>query len=147
MTTLHLGVLDVGYTDAQGTTTTGDVAEILESKYHIMRTFVELKEDLIARVLVDQVAGAIESIAQVKRMTPDWKPSMGKIEEAFRDFLDAGEMQRQFTANAQPLPEALTIQAAAEGINHRRKNPDTGEKRTAFIDTGLYQSSFRAWVT
>lgn len=147
MTTLHLGVLDVGYTDAQGTTTTGDVAEILESRYHIMRTFVELKEDLIARVLVDQVAGAIESIAQGKRMTPDWKPSMGKIEEAFRDFIDSGEMQTQFTSFAQTLPEGLTIQAAAEGINHRMKDPDTGTSRVAFKDTGLYQASFRAWVT
>lgn len=146
MTTLHLGVLDVGYTGEEGATTTGDVAEFLEARYHIMRTFLELKEDKIAAVLVDQVAGAIESIAQGRRITPNWKPSMGKIEQAFRDFLDAGEMQKQFAVASQPVPEALTIKAAAEGINHRMKDPDTGKKRTAFIDTGLYQASFRAWV-
>lgn len=147
MTTLHLGVVDVGYTGEQGSTTTGDVAQFLEDRYHIMRTFLEINEGFIARELVNQAAGAIESIAQGRRISPNWKPAMGKVEQRFREFLDAGVMQRAFTSRGQAVPEALDIKAAAAGVNHRKKNPNTDKPRTPFIDTGLYQASFRAWVT
>jgi hypothetical protein len=140
MTTLHLGVVDVGYTGEQGSTTTGDVAQYLEDRYHIMRVFVETHEEDIAKELVNQVAGAIESIAQGRRISPNWKPAMGKIEQRFREFLDSGELNRM-------LPEQQQSAAAAAGINHRKKNPNTEKSRQAFIDTGLYQASFRCWVT
>lgn len=140
MTTLHLGVVDVGYTGEQGSKTTGDVAQFLEDKYHIMRTFLELNEDFIAKELVNQVAGQIESIAQGRRVSPNWKPAMGKVEERFRDFLSSGEMSRV-------LPPSQQSVAAAKGISHRKKKVNTGKPRTPFIDTGLYQASFRCWVT
>jgi hypothetical protein len=147
MPTLNLGVVDVGYTDSAGATTTGDVAGYLEDRYHIMRSFVELHEEWIGNALANAVAGAIESAAQGKPAAElDLNPVMGSIEERFRDFLDSGEMQRQFDAGQQALPEALTIEAADKGINHRKENPNTQKPRQAFIDTGLYQASFRAWV-
>lgn len=141
MTTLHFGVVDVGYTGEQGATTTGDVAQFLEDRYHVMRTFLELKEDQIARVLVDQVAGAIESIAQGNRLPrPDWKPSMGKIDRMFRDFLDAGELQHL-------LPKSQKVSEETLRTSSRKKVMKQDEARQAFIDTGHYQASFRAWVT
>lgn len=142
MKQLHLGVVDVAYSDKDGTTTTGDVAEYLEDDYHIMRTFLELNEGFISETLVDQVAGAIESIAQGNRMSSlNLNPAMGKIEERFRDFLDSGEMQRT-------LPATQPIKAADAGVNHRKKKPHAkaNKPRQAFIDTGLYQASFRAWI-
>jgi hypothetical protein len=154
MPTLHLGVVDVGYVDGDGATTTGDVAGYLEGRFHIMRTFLEQEEDFIHGQLVDAVAGAIESIAQ-GRPVPGLNGSLGtkldtrqlfgasvnqRIEERFRDFLDSGEMNRY-------LPATQQSKAAANGINHRKKNPDTGQARQAFIDTGLYQAAFRAWMT
>lgn len=154
MPTLNLGVVDIGYTDGDGTTTTGDVAGYLEGRYHIMRTFLEQEEDFIHDQVVDAVSGAIESIIQ-GRPVPGLNTSLGtkldtrglfgasinqRIEERFRDFLDSGEMNRY-------LPPEQQSQAAAEGINHRKKNPDTEQARQAFIDTGLYQAAFRAWIT
>jgi len=139
---LHLGVVDVGYSDKDGVTTTGDVAEYLENDYHVMRTFLELNEGFIAETLVNQVAGAIESIAQGNHISLlDLKPAMGKVEERFRDFLDSGEMQRT-------LPTTQPIKAADAGVNHRKKHPYAAKNkpRQAFIDTGLYQASFRAWI-
>lgn len=154
MTVLNLGVVDVGYTDSEGSVTTGDVAGWLEDRYHIMRTFLELNEGFIGQCLIDAASGAIESIAQ-GRPVPGLNAELNtrldarqlfgssvneRIEERFRDFLDAGEMNRY-------LPPTQQSQAAAQGINHRKKNPNTGQGRQAFIDTGLYQAAFRAWMT
>ena len=154
MTTLHLGVVDVGYTDGDGTTTTGEVSGYLEDRYHIMRIFAEQEDDFIRKQLVDAVAGAIESIAQ-GRPVAGLNTSLGtkldtrslfgasinqRIEERFRDALDSGELHRY-------LPVSQQSKAAAAGINHRKKDVNSRQARQAFIDTGLYQASFRAWVT
>lgn len=141
MTTLHLGVVDVGYTDDQGATTTGDVAQYLEDRYHIMRSFVELNEHFIARQLVDQVAGAIESIAQGNRLPQlNWKPSMAKVEERFRDFIAAGELQAMLPASQQVSEDTLKTSS-------RTKTQKIQKPRQAFVDTGLFVASFRCWVT
>lgn len=143
MPTLHLGVVDVAYTgpDAKPGVTTGDVATFLEEEYHVMRVFLEMYEEEIGELLANDIAGEIESIAQGKpvgRLSFD--VSTGKIGELFRDFLDAREWKQ---ASAQ------TIAAADEGVNHRKKRPYAAENpaRPEFVDTGLYQASFRAWVT
>jgi hypothetical protein len=138
---LHFGVVDVSYSDDNGGTTTGDVAGYLEDRYHIMRTFLELKEDEIQAILLEQYAGAIESIAQGKRMSKlDLEPAMGKVEAMFRDFLDSGEMNR--------LVGSYAVSDATLKTSARRKSgklPE-GQQRQAFIDSGLFQASFRAWI-
>jgi hypothetical protein len=138
---LHLGVLDVGYTEGNKTTTTGDVAEILEDNYHVMRSFVEIHEDEIADDLAKAMAGVLES--KMSGWTPDFKlpGAMSSIENRFRSFLSAGEMQKL-------LPATQPIKAAEAGISHRKKHPyaKKNKARVAFVDTGLYRQSFRSWV-
>lgn len=135
---LILGVNDVAYTDKGKATTTGDVAEFLENDYHVMRTFVELNEEFIGEELVNAMAGAIESLSHGKPPELDMSGPMGKIEERFRDFLDRGDWSKT---------SAQRIEAAEQGVSHRRKQPYAKrKKRTAFVDTGLYSASFRAWV-
>ncbi|WP_232355973.1 hypothetical protein [Burkholderia vietnamiensis] len=143
MTTLHLGVIDVAYTgpDAKPGVTTGDVATFIEDEYHVMRVFLEMYEEEIGELLANDIAGEIESLAQGKpvgRLSVD--VSTGKIGELFRDFLDAREWKQ---ASAQ------TVAAADEGVSHRKKQEYAPENsaRPEFIDTGLYQSSFIAWMT
>ncbi|MDR3445976.1 hypothetical protein [Dyella sp.] len=141
MAILHLGVVDVSYTDGDGTTTTGDVAGFLEERYHIMRVFLESNEEFISETLVNEVAGAIESIAQGKRVPKlNLAPATGKIEARFREFLDAGELQRL-------LPKSQKVSEETLRISTRKKSGKTDKPRQAFIDSGLYQASFRAWVT
>ena len=140
---LILGVVDVGYVDAEGdSTTTGDVAGILEAKYHPMRSFVELHENDIGQALANAMTGNIESLgmgAPPSRI--NLNGAMAKIEEEFRDFLDKDEM-------GQLLPPSQQSQAALNGVSHRKKNPNSQDNdgRPHFIDTGLYQASFRAWI-
>ena len=79
---------------APGTRSTGDVAEILEAKYHIMEVFFEdVGADVIAGALEHSVAGAIENIAagaSAARLQPTAE-AMGEIETAFRLFLGQQE--------------------------------------------------------
>jgi hypothetical protein len=148
---LHLGVLDVAYSDANGdgSTSTGDVAEILEANYHVMETFYELRREKIAGYLADSMANAIQALVNSGRR-PDTRSTFTfeadqKIETEFRTFLDANEMGRLYAAFT-----GRSLSAAADrGVNHRKKNPyaQSNKARPAFIDTGLYRASFRAWTT
>jgi hypothetical protein len=160
---LHLGVVDQLYTGKQpastaevfaalqagkgvpkksvvhGAVSTGDVAEFLENKYHVMETFFEAHADEIAEAVIGSYAGAAESILQGAPSTLDpFVGAAGDIKAMFNRFLDSGEMERM------GIPGVPT-KAAQEGVSQRFKTRH-GPPRPSFIDTGLYESSFVAWV-
>lgn len=152
MPKLLLGVVDVAYSDGEGAKTTGEVAGYLEDEYHIMCTFLESYEDKIGEFLADAMVGEIEALAQGKPVLifgKDVETQLGdrvisgssvngKIEEAFRDFLDAREWKQT---------SGQAVDAADQGINHRKSQPyKKRNARPEFVDTGLYQASFRAWL-
>lgn len=156
---LHLGIVDVPYVDkeapaaqrkrikagkppAANELTTGDVAEILEDKYHVMEVFYELHKDDIAKNLENSVAGALETI--MLGGPSDIDPFGGgtsEIDERFNDFLTNREMEKLGY-------EGVPTQAALDGVNHRLKHPyaKKNKRRPSFIDTGLYQRSFKSEV-
>lgn len=155
MASLVFGVLEVAYSDAHGPaggpTTTGDVAQILEDRYHVMQTFFDLRKGRIAEFLADGMATAIQNLvagrptlgSAVRNGNPMFDAAQ-RIEHEFRSFLDANEMQKLAIA----LTGAPISAAASKGVNHRKKHPYAKKNRgrPAFIDTGLYRSSFRALV-
>lgn len=154
LTTLHLGVIDLPYADASyksvkrrkpktsssGSKTTGDVATILESKYGIMSFFYEKYETQIMTKLEESFAGAARSMALGAGVTMD--PSAGaatEIEAMFRDFLANKEMDGQVAG--------VATQASLDGVSHRFAQPYKKRRpRPSFIDTGLYEGSFKVWV-
>lgn len=140
MPTLHLGVLDIAYSDpdAPGAVTTGEVAEFLEKKYHVMQVFYELHGQEIADKLGQSVAEQMESLLQGNRTGGLENLSVDGIDNMFRRYLDADEWQKI---------SGQTIAAAKAGVSHRKKGKKRKGSRPAFIDTGLYQQSSRAWMT
>ncbi|MHB1310543.1 MAG: hypothetical protein ACYC3L_00905 [Gemmatimonadaceae bacterium] len=139
---LVLGVLDVAYSDAgsSGATTTGDVAKILEDRYHVMETFYESRRQQVGEWLADSVADAIDGLVKGRNVKPTFDAEQ-KIEASFRAYLSANEW-----SGIVPLTQQIT--AAQMGVSHRKKHPyaSKNKERPAFIDTGLYQASFRAWI-
>lgn len=153
---LHLGVVDVPYvareTAAQrrarvkkaapkpaGAVSTGDVAEFLENKYHVMEVFFELHGDDIANDMAQSVAHAAEAIFNGAPVSLDpLGEATSEIDRRFRDFLSNREM------DSLGYPGVPT-KAAIKGVNHRLK-ARRGVERPSFIDTGLYQASFKSWV-
>lgn len=147
---LHLGVADVPYNlrpsrrrkSAAGTKTTGDVAEILEAKYHIMEVFFEEEKTGIAADLEDGLVGAVESLMMGAPVRLDpFGSGTSAIEDRFKTFLSTSAIEKL------GIPGVPT-QAAIQGVSHRLKRPraKTNPRRPSFIDTGLFQASFKSWV-
>lgn len=158
MPVLHLGVVDQPYVQRASrrgkrkasTVTTGDVAGWLEDKYHILENFVQMHEADIALDLEAALQGAVENSMMSARgfrsfydlIEGDYTAlggAMSRIEDRMKQFLSLGEME---TIGYPGVP----TQAALKGINHRKKNPRTGKRRPSFVDTGLMQASYKAWV-
>ena len=164
MLILHLGVVDVPYTHGQpapkrvavrrsnkaktvkaitaaptGGQTTGDVAEILESKYHVMELFWEvLYQEEIMRVVENDVSGKIEALIMGTPHNPSYSTAEGEIEALFKNAIS----NQEFDALGIP---GVPTQAALDGVNSRLK-AKRGEPRPSFRDTGLYQTSFKVQI-
>jgi hypothetical protein len=150
---LHLGVVDVPYTykDKSSPKTTGDVAEILEDKYHVIELFYEeMGADTIAAALEESARVAVEDMFSGVN-TNLYGPVMSDImtltyeateemNDAFKIFID----QKELDGAVPGVPTAASL----KGVNHRLKHPYAKDNpvRPSFKDTGLYQTSFRAWA-
>jgi hypothetical protein len=155
MTVLHLGVLDLPYADAQsfkeirrkkpkqmprGPITTGDVAEILEAKYGILQFFYARYGNEIRDEVLASFEKAIESVELGAPVTLDaFGEAAAKIEDRFRNFLSNREMDG--------LVIGVPTEAAKLGHSKRfKRSSKRRPPRPSFIDTGLYEGSFRAWA-
>lgn len=135
---LQLGVLDLAYTAGNTATTTLKVANILESKYHVMETFYELHHKEIDAAIADSVRQAIGAMAADE--VPRFKLRVSRIKAAFSNYLDSGEWEH---VSGQYI--------AAAHNRHRIAHRDGSHEQSrssnrAFIRTGLYRQSFFAWI-
>lgn len=126
---------------SSGSQTTGDVATILEKKYGVMAYFFQQHQAEIAGALEQSLAGTLENImlGAPPKNNPFGAAEI-KIEDAFKLFLDRQEMAGHVNG--------VPTKAALRGVNHRLRHPyaKSNSARPSFIDTGLYQGSFKAWV-
>jgi hypothetical protein len=163
---LHLGVIDVPYAaDAYakprspkvtlgaakrgkvsapaapgGRKTTGEVAEILEDKYHIQELFFEEKKADIAGVMEQSLAGALENLLMGASEQPNFMAdATSEIDTMFRQFV-SGE-------GLNGVDPGVPTRAALMGVSHRFKHPYAHRgPRPSFVDTGLYLTNFKSWV-
>ena len=135
---LHLGEDEVGY-DYNPNKTTGEVAEVLEKKYHIMETFFDTYSQPVADDLANEMAARLERLMAGDQRLASPLAGIGvRIEARFREFLWS------YQAEAVGIPGTPT-QWALEGRTNRRGAPRTG-RRQSFVDTKAYKDNFRAWV-
>lgn len=140
MPTLHLGVIDLPY-GRRGGKSTGDVAEILEGKYKLFSAFVEMHQPVIEHVIENSLQGHIETIMMGGGSTDPFNTAASELETLFKDSLTMQSYDHRLAG----VPTA----AAMRGVSHRKKHPyaRSNSPRPSFIDTGLLQSSFKAWST
>jgi hypothetical protein len=157
MTVLHLGVVDQPYRHIGpgyrgrgkkrrkaamiGSKSTYEVAMILEAKYHIMETFYEAHQTEIVQAMIDSYEGATETVLMTHQLSDPSGSGIAAIQAMFNKFLDEKEIERL------GVPGVPTL-AAIHGVSHRFAHPYARGRgpRPSFIDTGLYEASFRAWV-
>lgn len=165
MLTLHLGVIDIPYVEPPsapkrvakagrrprphksqsakyGNLTTGDVAGFLENRYHVMELFWQLHEQEVADDFANSLSGALETFLMGGPANIDvMGTATSKLEDRFKQMLS----QRELDNLGYP---GIPTEAAQAGVSHRFKDPyKKRPPRPSFIDTGLYQASFKAWVT
>lgn len=135
---LSLGVWDLPYTDtvAKGETT-GEVAEVLERKYHIMQHFAEMHQQDITKALAFAFSGAIGNVVAgldpMDALKAGYMEASSEVNTAFKQFLDRKEMDG--------VVGGVPTKASLEGRSSRFKNGKKGAPRPSFIDTGLYSAS------
>lgn len=141
MTVLHLGVMVQPYELYGRGKTTGDVAEILENKYGIMRVFWRNHGQQIANALTKAMSDSLPDMMSGTRITARiFDGTMSQVASQFKLYLSTGEVERS------GIPGVPT-QAALRGVSHRRKHPYRKRApRRSFIDSGLYEASFEAWI-
>jgi hypothetical protein len=124
---------------ASGGQTTGDVAEILEAKYHVMEVFVEEHLDDITGALGQSLSDALEDAMGGAPGGNATTAAEADIQAMFNKFIDSSEME------GLGIPGVPT-QAALKGINHRLLHPyaKSNPRRPSFKDTGQYEQTFRA---
>lgn len=121
-------------------TTTGDVAEILEAKYHVYEIFYLLHEDDIAKEMVEAYGAALEGVFAGAPTSGDpFDRAAEKIFTMFQTFIDQKEMD---TLGYPGVP----TKASLEGVSHRFKKKQSKPGRPSFQDTGLYEANFKAWL-
>lgn len=152
MTTLHLGVVEFPYSEPAKTDkktqpekgdnarTTGEVAGYLEDKYHVMEHFFQAHGPDIVKALETSIAGALEDLLMGAPARPNVnEQALSTIKKDFSKFLSSKEM------DGLGYPGVPTA-ASLKGVNHRMKNKKGTPGRPSFIDTGLYETSFKAWI-
>jgi hypothetical protein len=136
---LHLGVIDAPYAD-KGSETTATVAKKLEKTYSVMQNFFNLHGDEVAKSLETSTVAALENVLNGAPQQNVFGDATSEIEEMFKfTFLAKEEM-------AQLGVKGVPTKASIERRSLRFKKGVNQNGRPSFIDTGLYQKSFKAWI-
>jgi hypothetical protein len=118
--------------------TTGQVATELESKYHIVETFYGFEENNIIDDYEKAFQSGLELGMDGGSWDVVWDPSV-KYEGRFKRSLSG----RKYDGVIRGVP----TQASLRGVSHLYRNPFAQRApRPSFIDTSLYQRSFKAWM-
>jgi hypothetical protein len=122
--------------------TTKEVAADLEARYSIVETFWEMEEDTFIEVLEDAFADNIEEVMQMGQI-----PKTGGISDKETDKIEKKFMQSLQSRRFDGVIPGVPTTAAQRGVSHLYKQPYARRApRPSFINTGMYQRSFRVWV-
>ena len=118
--------------------TVGQVAEELEKKYGIVDAFYKLEENFIVDGFEGAYMNSLELGMGGGSWDVIWDPSL-TLEPKFRRALSS----RRFDGLIRGVP----TQASLRGVSHLRQDPySPAASRPSFVDTSLYQRSFKAWT-
>jgi hypothetical protein len=121
--------------------TAEDVGAILESKYGIVGTFIDIYQDEITDIVTETFENfVVDAISNFRkpasaRMVKFMDPKTKKIEKLFRGFLDQEEMNGMVDG----VPTKISK-------GRKRKRGISTRPRPSFERSGIYRASFRCWA-
>ncbi len=134
---LNLGVIDViyDYGDNPGQTT-HEVAQDLEQRYRLFTHFFNMHQnEIIEEVGTEILYSIVNQIEHSIDSNVDMNLEQTKL--TFHKFLENQELDGKVYG--------VPTKASILGVNSRLKKKK-GPPRPSFIDGGLLQTSFQAWV-
>ena len=119
--------------------TTGQVATDIEKKYGVTEVFYKLEEDNIGTSFEDSFKTALENAMS-------YLPFNAGLETKETDLIEKRFRRSLSTRRFDGLIPGVPTRSSLRGISHLRRKPMSGTPRSSFINTGLYQHSFKAWM-
>lgn len=128
--------------------TTFEVAGFIEKKYSLLEVFFRENERYIKDQLTESLEKAIEAV--MSGAPPTFDPfgrATANIETLFKVQLSSNAFDWKIPG----VPTAASGRVFGlrwGGVNHRLAHPYawTNPPRPSFIDTGIFQSSFKVWM-
>lgn len=150
MSSLHLGFVDVPYPGqkpsrngkgryTRATERSIQVAEELETRYHIVETFSDDMLSFFAEELEYYYQEQLDELFESRTRSGPGKFSRN-VTMAFRNFIKGGGMDN--TIRGVPTKASKLGKTFHPGYNQTA----LGQRRPSFYDTGTYIGAFRAWI-
>lgn len=146
---IELGVIEQPY--ATGSLTTADVAAILERKYGIIGTFVDVHARDLQRILERSFVNAFEDMVNGLPGRDPYASAFQEIQMMMKRWLSTQEVERQGIKGV-PTKAALDGRSSRfkSGLNRVsmkmfKKGVRKGVRRPSFIDSALMQASYKVW--
>lgn len=120
--------------------TTGDVADILEAKYHPYTVFWDNHGQECADKMTEGLVGAMENLLTGAPLNVSpFAEAENFIDSKFKDFITTGEME---TLGIEGIP----TQAAIDRKSERFKSGKAKNNRPSLVNTGLWVDSTKTQI-
>lgn len=142
---LKLGVIEVP--EPNGNTSYG-VGKILEEKYTLFSSYVEMHQKDIERELCEALVGAFETFQATGNIARQPFDAAGQeLSLGLKKFIYEEELAGK-VAGVPTLAalEGVTTRKVSRGKKTKFKRTKTGIRRPSFIDSGVFEASTKVWI-
>ena len=142
---LKLGVIDVP--EPNGNTSYG-VGNILEEKYTLFSSYVEMHQKDIENELCEAIVGAFETYQTTGYFPKNPFISAGEeLTLGLKKFIYQEELAGKVAGvPTQAALEGVTTRKVGRGKKSKFKRTKTGVRRPSFIDSGIFEASTKVWI-
>lgn len=142
---LKLGVIDVP--EPNGNTSYG-VGKILEEKYTLFSSYVEMHHKDIEHELCEAIVGAFETFQATGYVAKKPFDAAGQeLTLGLKQFIYKEELAGKVAGvPTQAALEGITTRKVGRGKKSKFKRTKTGVRRPSFIDSGIFEASTKVWI-
>jgi len=142
---LKLGVVDV---PEPGGITSHGLGKILEEKYTLFSSYVEMHHKDIENELCQAIVGAFETYQATGYIAKQPFDAAGQeLTLGLKQFIYKEELAGKVAGvPTQAALEGVTTRKVGRGKRAKFKRVKTGVRRPSFIDSGIFEASTKVWV-
>ena len=142
---LKLGVVEV---PEPGGITSYGLGKILEEKYTLFSSYVEMHHKDIENELCEALVGAFETYQATGHIAKQPFDAAGQeLSLGLKQFIYKEELAGKVAGvPTQAALEGVTTRKVGRGKKSKFKRTKTGVRRPSFIDSGIFEASTKVWI-